>query len=128
MKRKAGNKRAKTSATTFAFHSLPPENAAPEPSDRIHRHLSFNTSLDGRVTSAVNFFQAPASPQKAAHVPRWADTLYDETFVEDQIQAEESVDPADTGFIDPDYVTFLNEITLEPLPRKRRRPRSVSRT
>lgn len=125
MQRKAKNKRARTSATAFSFHTVPPEIAATS-SQRTHRHLCYNTGEDGRVTSSVNFFQAPASPEKAAPVPRWADKIYLDPF-EEGVQPQQVEDTTDAGFIDPDYVTFLNEITLEPLPSKRRRPKSVCR-
>lgn len=122
---KKSKKRARTStsATSFSFHTVLPETA-PAASQRIHRHLCYNTGEDGRVASTVNFFEAPASPEKAAPVPRWADEIYEDPLEED-IQPPVQEDLTDTGFVDPDYVTFLNEITLEPLPSKRRRPKSV---
>lgn len=125
MKRK-GAKRVKTSATQFTFHSVPPEHPTSAPADRTHRHLAFTDGGNGRVNTSINFFQAPASPQKTAPAPRWADTLYEEPFPESDDVVSGSVDPSDAGYVDPDYVTFLNEITLEPLPTKRRRPKSVS--
>lgn len=125
MKRKA-SKRLKTSSTHFISHSVPPEIFSSEPTDRTHRHLAFTAGENGCINSSTNFFQAPASPEKAAHVPRWADTLYEEPPPEDNTTVSDLSDAPDVGYVDPDYVTFLNEITLEPLPTKRRRPKSVS--
>lgn len=122
---KRKTKRPKLSATEFTFHSVPREDPHPQPEDRTHQHLRFDTGVDGRLGSNISFFQAPASPEKRAPPLRWVDTLYEEPPPDEDPRPDAAGDPADPGFIDPDYVSFLNEITLEPLPRKRRRPRSV---
>lgn len=124
-----GNKRAKQSQSNYSVYRPPPDIQSLEPTERAHRHISFHTGADGRLGTSVSFLNAPASPKKSGTAPQFNDTFYEEPPEEvmeygelDDVEASTT----ESGFVDPDYVTFLNDITLEPLPRKRRRPKSVS--
>lgn len=122
-----GQKRRRTDSE-YAFFTAPPEIASTEPSNRSHRHIRIDDE-DGRVSSNTSFFIAPASPVKAMPTPRWRDTIYepDPEDMDTTTAPELGSEPAtDEGFVDPDYVSFLNDIILEPLTRPRRRPKSVS--
>lgn len=121
-----GQKRRRTDSE-ISFFVAPPEVASTVPFNHSHRHIRLDNE-DGRVSTSTSFFHAPASPVKAMPIPRWNDTVYEPNADEvDDGSPPPSLEPAtDEGFVDPDYVSFLNDITLEPLPQPRRRPKSVT--
>lgn len=123
-----GKKKRPRSPIGFVPFRPPPEH--PEGSSRshqrTHRHILVDAD-DGRLTTATSFFQAPSSPIKASPRPVWVDAPSDPqpNFIASFEHNFQPGEPGDIGFVDPAYVSFLDDITLEPLPTKRKRPKSV---